>query len=309
METEKPLSDRVANIEQVQVVVNESFCVIHQDIVIDAEECKACETVFCKECIDAWIYQANSQKCPSCRTTDFQRQPVGRKFRNSLAAIKFFCSQRALGCEEIIPYENLSQHQAVCKFLLKECPGCKEKISALDLQAHCSDECISAIKLELAKNKELNRLYEQRQLDDAEKIRQLEDKIEVLEDQNESYFERRVEIASMMMELQHKILFLTQSLEQKTKIADDYFVENELLREQLRQASKKKPAILEEIKTSEKPKKLRIIEPVEYSLPAGVPVSGNLVYLGKNGSINILELENLEEKETLTPRTIENTGN
>lgn len=225
MENPDSLMDRIANKEQVQVVLDNSICVIHQDIVIEAEECKDCEGVFCKPCIGTWIKQFKENRCPNCKKTPFTCQPVGRKFRNSLSAMKFFCENKPIGCEEVISYDNVLEHKKNCKFNLKECPGCNKKIPAVDFDFHYYDDCKDAIKLLYLQQKDAREMAEincnayQTQVHSyTHQVKTLEEKVKLLTMENSGLQKSLLEERAKVKEYEVKIQDLMKMIAEKNLV-------------------------------------------------------------------------------------------
>lgn len=203
------LVDRIANKEQVEIFLDSAVCIIHQDIVMEAHECDKCEAVFCKPCVDVWIKNFNQKKCPNCKDINFKMQAVGRKFRNSLSAIKFYCESKAKGCEEIIPYDNLAEHKNNCKFAKKECPGCNQKFLISVISQHQSD-CKEAIKLELIQEKLLREKFEEDCNNHLKQIKTLTARCNQLEQTNKG-------LTGEIMRLQKELDQVKKSVAQQTK--------------------------------------------------------------------------------------------
>ena len=145
--------DRVHNKEQMQLIIDQFVCMIHQDLVLEPVECEKCEAIFCKACIDTWITEFRKDTCPNCKK-EIRTKEISRKFKNLLGSIRLDCHNKDKGCNETIPYEKIEQHKESCPYSVKECPGCNTQVQKALFDAHYYNECKEAIKLEFLREKE-----------------------------------------------------------------------------------------------------------------------------------------------------------
>jgi len=100
-----------------------SIClnIINQPI----SQCQNCEELFCENCIDKYI-QTNDN-CPHCRNKPFQKQILGRKFKNLLNHLKFRCP---LQCGELFGFADSESHKDSCEKLkdVYQCTLCEKKM-------------------------------------------------------------------------------------------------------------------------------------------------------------------------------------
>ena len=53
--------------------------------------------------------------------------PVSRIVKNLLIDVKLTCSNEY--CDEVIPYDDINSHLAVCEFSPTVCTGCKKELT------------------------------------------------------------------------------------------------------------------------------------------------------------------------------------
>ena len=93
----------IINIEECKAIENCIICTICSGVVIDPLQCRSCENVFCRSCIEEWKKKSNT--CPyKCQDFTLKENKI---FNSIIANLKFKCSN---GCDEAIPYLELSEH-------------------------------------------------------------------------------------------------------------------------------------------------------------------------------------------------------
>ncbi len=124
------LIEHVINDDFFNSVKDEVTCSICMDIKIDPVMCSKCQNSFCDKCIKEW--KKKSAQCPmKCDSPSYFKSRVTK---NLVYKLKFKCKN---GCDKIIPFENVIQHNEI------EC----EKIS----QEEKSKKIINMPKMELKK--------------------------------------------------------------------------------------------------------------------------------------------------------------
>ena len=107
------------------------YCLICQQIMVKPVRCKNCQSSFCRNCLENWVYQKNS--CPiRCHDLDFQTDIVKS---NLLSKLNFTCPE----CYKVVNYEQMEMH------ILSKCDTVevKVKINNKDLN---SDKLFKKVK-------------------------------------------------------------------------------------------------------------------------------------------------------------------
>ncbi|KAL4496238.1 hypothetical protein ABPG72_012975 [Tetrahymena utriculariae] len=141
---------RIVNYKQVEFIIDELKCKVCDCILECPVNCKECQNHFCWKCIREWLETPGSnRKCPSCRAIWKEREG-SLLMKTLLRKLNFYCQSKERGCDKILNYDDLAQHEMrTCDYAERSCPfGCKKKIMSKDLQQH-KDECLSHEKYEL----------------------------------------------------------------------------------------------------------------------------------------------------------------
>ena len=84
--------------------------------------CQICETPFCASCIHQWL--ANSpDRCPN-RCEVYRERKCPPFIAKLLAQLQITCFYQSNGCEQVISYEALGNHESECDYQRQQCPGC-----------------------------------------------------------------------------------------------------------------------------------------------------------------------------------------
>ena len=129
--------ERVVNQEKVN---EEIRCRICLGILWDPKECKVCETCFCGPCLDQWL-STEGHKCPlKCSEEPEFKERAHKIIRNMLSDLNFRCKNSHSGCQEIVEYSKILDHERTCDFDLKECSGkedgCTTVLTKRELTQH-----------------------------------------------------------------------------------------------------------------------------------------------------------------------------
>jgi hypothetical protein len=109
-------------------------CIICCAIVNDPEQCKTCQSLFCKYCIKKWIGQGKS--CPT--RCHYQPQKLNLTILKLLNKVKLWCEYK---CGQIISYENYFNHTARdCQFSKVKCKSCSLEMQNCLITSHL-DSC------------------------------------------------------------------------------------------------------------------------------------------------------------------------
>ena len=95
-------------------IKDEVTCSICMGIKIDPVMCSKCQNSFCEKCIKEW--KKKSAKCPmKCDSPSYFKTRV---IKNLVCKLKFKCKN---GCDKIIPFENVIQHNEIeCEKISQE---------------------------------------------------------------------------------------------------------------------------------------------------------------------------------------------
>ncbi|CAF1593740.1 unnamed protein product, partial [Didymodactylos carnosus] len=111
------------------------LCPICHNILWKPQQCSKCQQPICENCI-ATCLRHNPGVCPMCRLP-YQEQRCMPQFYNFLCELQIECCNRSSGCNQILFYEQLEQHETQeCGYEIKECRGCKEKVIKQELIKH-----------------------------------------------------------------------------------------------------------------------------------------------------------------------------
>lgn len=103
--------------------------------------CKKCETVYCKNCIDAWKKTSNicPMRCSPMELIEVENTIIA----NQLDKIKVKCNNEEHGCDKKIFIKDIESHKANCYFKQIECINCNEITNEGYLKEHMLKECKS----------------------------------------------------------------------------------------------------------------------------------------------------------------------
>ena len=131
---------RLVNNNSNITIMNILKCKICNNILLNPYDCSKCGNTFCYNCINK--LKENNLYCPfKCKSFEITPSSFGiKKFLNQL---KFECKYKFLGCKEIIPYDNIENHENNCPYNFAICPNaeCKQKMKKKDLENHIQNEC------------------------------------------------------------------------------------------------------------------------------------------------------------------------
>lgn len=117
------------------LVAEELLCAICQGLLWKPHSCASCQHLFCRGCIETWR-TVNPNSCPY-RCTPYEDKRAPPSIQSLLSRLSIRCRNASLGCEEILLYNALEQHEAVaCKFLTKTCPVCGVNIVVDEFDEH-----------------------------------------------------------------------------------------------------------------------------------------------------------------------------
>lgn len=96
-----------------------------------------CGHSFCKNCLETWLENSETDTCPTCRTTTlvFDLIPV-LSLRGLVSNLHTSCDHVESGCKMVVKLENLAKHSRECEFGLVKCGACGEQVKRRDLAGH-----------------------------------------------------------------------------------------------------------------------------------------------------------------------------
>ena len=104
-------SDRIKTKEKIKV--DRYLCGICLNVVLSPRKCSKCPKHFCDLCSSAFI-ESNST-CPSCKQKLTLKEPE-HYLLEDLNELTIICKNNHLGCEEILMYSSLLDHEDVCSY-------------------------------------------------------------------------------------------------------------------------------------------------------------------------------------------------
>ena len=135
-----PLS-RVIDLEKHEKILPVLKCKICLNILLNPYDCSKCGNTFCYTCINK--LKESMKKCPfGC--IDYEIMPSSFAIKKFLEQLNFTCLNKDNGCNEIISYNNLEQHDKNCKYINSICPNnqCGKTIQWNLLNNHIQNECL-----------------------------------------------------------------------------------------------------------------------------------------------------------------------
>ena len=135
-----PIS-RVIDLEKHENILPILKCKICLNILLNPYDCSKCGNTFCYTCINK--LKESMKKCPfGC--IDYEIMPSSFGLKRFLEQLNFTCLNKENGCNEIISYNNLEQHDKNCKYINSICPNnqCGKTIQWNLLNNHIQNECL-----------------------------------------------------------------------------------------------------------------------------------------------------------------------
>ena len=88
-------------------------CKICFNILNNPYDCSKCGNSFCYNCISQLVNE--NKPCPF-KCEQYSIKPSSFSIMSYLAKLSFTCLNKANGCNDIIPYSNVVDHDKNCKF-------------------------------------------------------------------------------------------------------------------------------------------------------------------------------------------------
>ena len=135
-----PIS-RVIDLDKYENLLQILKCKICLNILLNPYDCSKCGNTFCYSCINK--LKESNKKCPfGC--TDYEIMPSSFAIKKFLNQLQFQCLNKENGCNEIISYNNIEQHDKNCEYINSICPNnqCGIKVPWNLLKNHIENECL-----------------------------------------------------------------------------------------------------------------------------------------------------------------------
>ncbi len=115
-------------------------CKICFNILNNPYDCSKCGNSFCYNCISQLVNE--NKPCPF-KCEQYSIKPSSFSIMSYLAKLSFTCLNKANGCNDIIPYSNVVDHDKNCKFFYTKCPNvqCSMKLKWTLIESHLKNEC------------------------------------------------------------------------------------------------------------------------------------------------------------------------
>ena len=132
---------RVIDLDKYENLLQILKCKICLNILLNPYDCSKCGNTFCYSCINK--LKESNKKCPfGC--TDYDIMPSSFAIKKFLNQLQFQCLNKENGCNEIISYNNIEQHDKNCEYINSICPNnqCGIKVPWNLLKNHIENECL-----------------------------------------------------------------------------------------------------------------------------------------------------------------------
>eukprot|EP01022_Parablepharisma_sp_SALTPOND_P025444 TRINITY_DN593_c0_g1_i1.p1 TRINITY_DN593_c0_g1~~TRINITY_DN593_c0_g1_i1.p1 ORF type:complete len:940 (+),score=38.03 TRINITY_DN593_c0_g1_i1:4351-7170(+) len=107
-------------------LVEDLLCGICKRIIVKGELCHSCMQIFCGPCITS--YNAKNGKCP--QDHEYVKKVLIPLQERLLKKLRIKCKNLPNGCEDILTYNDLEEHESTCGYQLVTCTcaGCTKQI-------------------------------------------------------------------------------------------------------------------------------------------------------------------------------------
>ena len=132
---------RVIDLDKYENLLQILKCKICLNILLNPYDCSKCGNSFCFSCINK--LKESDKACPfGC--TDYEIMPSSFAIKKFLNQLHFTCLNKENGCNEIISYNNIEQHDKNCEYINSICPNnqCGKKLPWHLLKNHLQNECL-----------------------------------------------------------------------------------------------------------------------------------------------------------------------
>ena len=134
-------TSRVIDLDKYENLLQILKCKICLNILLNPYDCSKCGNSFCFSCINK--LKESDKACPfGC--TDYEIMPSSFAIKKFLNQLHFTCLNKENGCNEIISYNNIEQHDKNCEYINSICPNnqCGKKLPWYLLKNHLQNECL-----------------------------------------------------------------------------------------------------------------------------------------------------------------------
>jgi len=202
---EKINTTRIPDVEKPKNI-DDFICKICTYIIYDPYECENCGIPYCKECITKW--ERISNQCPVKCDSVMRIKPAHRFIKKMLGELKIKCQNEACqtvteisrmeyhlkeceyatlkceneGCGEKILRKDYHEHNQICKFKLIQCERCTQTFRERDndISSIKSHDCVKSFAENFLNMKIKVEILEKEQKENKIRIKELEDKINLL---------------------------------------------------------------------------------------------------------------------------------
>jgi len=113
----------------------EYLCGLCNAILVDPVECSACKIRFHHKCLEKFVLEIGT--CPmQCKKSKFLNV---KKVEKKLQKMQFKCRNHQMGCNDILDYNDVAEHDTQCLFQPVKCQAykyCKTKCVRQEIERH-----------------------------------------------------------------------------------------------------------------------------------------------------------------------------
>lgn len=203
-----PISkNRIINHELIKL--ERFLCSLCKNLLVNMKKCNLCSSHFCSDCIYKYKSENDSDYCPVCHMLNFKIDEGEAYLTKFLSELLIQCKYAPKGCTEVCYYQNLVEHESICKFREKTCDNCLKTLDSSEYYAHLI-ECFK-----LSENVE-NSIRQKRILS---LIKAFDEKI------NKIKYENKYGVNTLKMEMQKSM----SKLDEKIRVLEKYTSEQDYL--------------------------------------------------------------------------------
>jgi hypothetical protein len=126
LHTDRVISNQKVNVDYLS-------CFLCKNILWQPEKCNDCSTHFCRFCIRFSLLK--SRKCPTCLNEYYPVSP-DHYLVEDLNNLQVKCVHTYSGCNKILVYKSMSEHENECIYKEKVCEECNTKILKKSYHTH-----------------------------------------------------------------------------------------------------------------------------------------------------------------------------
>ena len=114
----------------------EYLCALCQAILVEPVECRSCKSRFHHKCIEK--FHNETGECPmQCANPRFLS--IRKEVEKKLQKMQFKCRNHLMGCNEVLNYTEVADHDSRCSFQPVKCQSynhCKTKCVRAEIERH-----------------------------------------------------------------------------------------------------------------------------------------------------------------------------